>query len=65
MVEEQTRNVDAEPEDIRSIVEKLKAWSESLSPSEQVMLGLLLKRLSEDEPVDSTADTLTDLSSAD
>ncbi len=65
MVEEQTRNVDAEPEDIRSIVEKLKEWSESLSPSEQVMLGLLLKRLSEDEPVDSTADTFTDLSSAD
>jgi hypothetical protein len=29
-------------------VEKLKAWSNSLSPSEQVVLGLLLKRLSED-----------------
>jgi hypothetical protein len=56
VVEEQTRNVGAEPEDIRSIVEKLKAWSDSLSPSEQVVLGLLLKRLSEDETVNQTTD---------
>ena len=56
MVGEQTGNVNAEPENMRSIVEKLKAWSESLSPSEQVMLGLLLKRLDEVQAIDQPAD---------
>jgi hypothetical protein len=41
---------------MRSIVEKLKAWSDCLSPSEQVMLGLLLKRLDEVQPIDQCID---------
>jgi hypothetical protein len=56
VVGEQTGNVNAEPENMRRIVEKLKAWSESLSPSEQVMLGLLLKRLDEVQAIDQPAD---------
>lgn len=54
-VEEQANAINARPDDIRTIVEKLKAWSDSLSPSEQVVLGLLLKRLSEDDAADADA----------
>ena len=61
MVEEHAENVNGEPESMRSIVEKLKAWSDSLSPSEQVMLGLLLKRLDEGQPIEPPLDDPCDL----
>lgn len=61
MVEEQADNVNVDAETMRSIVEKLTAWSDSLSPSEQVMLGLLLKRLDEDRPIEQPHDDLSDL----
>jgi hypothetical protein len=61
VVEEQAENVNGDPESMRSIVEKLQAWSDSLSPSEQVMLGLLLKRLDEVQPIDQLVDDPNDL----
>jgi hypothetical protein len=61
VVEDQAENVNVDPESMRSIVEKLKAWSESLSPSEQVMLGLLLKRLDEGETIEQPLDDARDL----
>jgi hypothetical protein len=61
VVEEQAENVNVDPETMRSIVEKLKAWSDSLSPAEQVMLGLLLKRLDEGQPIERLVDDSSDL----
>lgn len=60
MVEEQAETVNADPETLTAIIEKLKVWSDSLSPSEQVMLGLLLKRLGEEGLIAGTVDARSD-----
>lgn len=61
MVDEKADNVNVDAENMRSIVEKLTAWSDRLSPSEQVMLGLLLKRLDEGQPIEQPTDDPRDL----
>jgi hypothetical protein len=60
VVEEHAETVNADLETLTAIIEKLKAWSDSLSPSEQVMLGLLLKRLGEDGLIAGAADARGD-----
>ncbi|MGD9894589.1 MAG: hypothetical protein AB7U18_25150 [Dehalococcoidia bacterium] len=59
-MEEQAEHIDGDPETMRGIVEKLQVWSDCLSPSEQVMLGLLLKRLDEVQPIEPIGDDCID-----
>lgn len=53
VMEQQETAIKLEANDIRTLVGKLRVWGDQLSPAEQVMIGLLLKRLDEEAAVDS------------